>query len=253
MPFEVEEFVFEELIDEENPKEENEERDGVKESSDGSDAKKNSQNSSESGEKRVEDSFVIDKEAIKRELQEIIETTKKQALEEARLIKEQAKKEGFELGYREGYEKGLKDAKGVFDKIIEEYTLKMQQAIEKLAVTASEISKKYEELESVATDMVLDIAKKVISNELKTNREAVRSMVKDALGLVDSKKIKIRMNPEDVSKLDKSVISESKTVEIVEDKNLKKGSLIIEEDNGNIIDASVDTKLEQIKGTLVNE
>ena len=253
MPFEVEEFVFEELIDEENPKEENEDRDGVKESSDGSDAKKNSQNSSESGEKRVEDSFVIDKEAIKRELQEIIETTKKQALEEARLIKEQAKKEGFELGYREGYEKGLKDAKGVFDKIIEEYTLKMQQAIEKLAVTASEISKKYEELESVATDMVLDIAKKVISNELKTNREAVRSMVKDALGLVDSKKIKIRMNPEDVSKLDKSVISESKTVEIVEDKNLKKGSLIIEEDNGNIIDASVDTKLEQIKGTLVNE
>ena len=253
MPFEVEEFVFEELIDEENPKEENEERDGVKKSSDGSDAKKNSQNSSESGEKRVEDSFVIDKEAIKRELQEIIETTKKQALEEARLIKEQAKKEGFELGYREGYEKGLKDAKGVFDKIIEEYTLKMQQAIEKLAMTASEISKKYEELESVATDMVLDIAKKVISNELKTNREAVRSMVKDALGLVDSKKIKIRMNPEDVSKLDKSVISESKTVEIVEDKNLKKGSLIIEEDNGNIIDASVDTKLEQIKGTLVNE
>ncbi len=253
MPFEVEEFVFEELIDEENPKEENEDRDGVKESSDGSDAKKNSQNSSESGEKRVEDSFVIDKEAIKRELQEIIETTKKQALEEARLIKEQAKKEGFELGYREGYEKGLKDAKGVFDKIIEEYTLKMQQAIEKLAMTASEISKKYEELESVATDMVLDIAKKVISNELKTNREAVRSMVKDALGLVDSKKIKIRMNPEDVSKLDKSVISESKTVEIVEDKNLKKGSLIIEEDNGNIIDASVDTKLEQIKGTLVNE
>ncbi len=253
MPFEVEEFVFEELIDEENLKEENEERDGVKESSDGSDAKKNSQNSSESSEKRVEDSFVIDKEAIKRELQEIIETTKKQALEEARLIKEQAKKEGFELGYREGYEKGLKDAKGVFDKIIEEYTLKMQQAIEKLAVTASEISKKYEELESVATDMVLDIAKKVISNELKTNREAVRSMVKDALGLVDSKKIKIRMNPEDVSKLDKSVISESKTVEIVEDKNLKKGSLIIEEDNGNIIDASVDTKLEQIKGTLVNE
>ena len=253
MPFEVEEFVFEELIDEENPKEENEDRDGVKESSDGSDAKKNSQNSSESSEKRVEDSFVIDKEAIKRELQEIIETTKKQALEEARLIKEQAKKEGFELGYREGYEKGLKDAKGVFDKIIEEYTLKMQQAIEKLAVTASEISKKYEELESVATDMVLDIAKKVISNELKTNREAVRSMVKDALGLVDSKKIKIRMNPEDVSKLDKSVISESKTVEIVEDKNLKKGSLIIEEDNGNIIDASVDTKLEQIKGTLVNE
>ncbi len=253
MPFEVEEFVFEELIDEENLKEENEERDGVKESSDGSDAKKNSQNSSEGGEKRVEDSFVIDKEAIKRELQEIIETTKKQALEEARLIKEQAKKEGFELGYREGYEKGLKDAKGVFDKIIEEYTLKMQQAIEKLAMTASEISKKYEELESVATDMVLDIAKKVISNELKTNREAVRSMVKDALGLVDSKKIKIRMNPEDVSKLDKSVISESKTVEIVEDKNLKKGSLIIEEDNGNIIDASVDTKLEQIKGTLVNE
>lgn len=253
MPFEIEEFVFEELKEEESSDGQNNKAENAVEGNSGSGVENNNEGGSDNENKEPEDRFVLDKEAIKKELQEIIETTKKQALEEARLIKEQAKKEGFELGYREGYEKGLKDAKGVFDKIIEEYTLKIQQAIEKLAMTAREISEKYEELENVATDMVLDIAKKVISNELKTNREAVRSMVRDAMGLVDSKKLKIRMNPEDVSKLDKSILSESKTVEIVGDKELKEGSLIIEEENGNIIDASVDTKLEQIKGTLVNE
>lgn len=253
MPFEIEEFVFEELKEEESPDGQNNKAENTVKGNSGSGVEKSNEGGSDNENKEPEDRFALDKEAIKKELQEIIETTKKQALEEARLIKEQAKKEGFELGYREGYEKGLKDAKGVFDKIIEEYTLKIQQAIEKLAMTAREISEKYEELENVATDMVLDIAKKVISNELKTNREAVRSMVRDAMGLVDSKKLKIRMNPEDVSKLDKSILSESKTVEIVGDKELKEGSLIIEEENGNIIDASVDTKLEQIKGTLVNE
>lgn len=253
MPFEIEEFVFEELKEEESPDGQNNKAENTVKGNSGSGVENNNEGGSDKENKKPEDGFVLDKEAIKKELQEIIETTKKQALEEARLIKEQAKKEGFELGYREGYEKGLKDAKEVFDKIIEEYTLKIQQAIEKLAMTAREISEKYEELENVATDMVLDIAKKVISNELKTNREAVRSMVRDAMGLVDSKKLKIRMNPEDVSKLDKSILSESKTVEIVGDKELKEGSLIIEEENGNIIDASVDTKLEQIKGTLVNE
>ena len=252
MPFEVKEFIFEELREDEDLNERKDDANSTEESAKGS-KDEDSKRNTESEKKEQEEEFILDRDAIKKELQEIIETTKKQALEEARLIKEQAKKEGFELGYREGYEKGLKDAKGIFDKVIEEYTLKMQQAIEKLVLTAKEISKKYEELEGVATDMVLDIAKKVISSELKTNREAVRSMVKDALGFVDSKKIKLRMNPEDASRLDEGIISENKTVEIVKDKNLKEGSLIIEEEDGNIIDASVDTKLEQIKGTLVNE
>ncbi len=249
MPFEVEEYVFEELANNDGVNEKSEE---IKAENQTLESNLESNESGKEGEESNQ-AFVFDKEAIEKELKTIIETTKQQALEEARLIKEQAKKEGFELGYREGYEKGLKDAKGIFDKTIEEYTQKMQQAIEKLVLTAKEVSKKYEELENVATDMVLDIAKKVIAGELKTNRDAVNSMVKDAIGLTESKKLKIKLNPEDASRLDRDLLSESKEVEIVEDESLKEGSVIIEEENGNVIDASVDTKLEQIKGTLVNE
>jgi len=252
MPFEIEEYVFEELSDNGSGKDKNKGEEPKAHVQRGNDSFfENKSSVDEKGQNSQP--FVLDKEAIEKELRSIIETTKQQALEEARLIKEQAKKEGFELGYREGYEKGLKDAKGIFDKAIEEYTQKMQQAIEKLVLTAKDISKRYEELENVATDMVLDIAKKVITAELKTNRDAVNSMVKDAIGLTDSKKLKIKLNPEDASKLDRELISESKEVEIVEDESLKEGSVIIEEENGNVIDASVDTKLEQIKGTLVNE
>ncbi len=253
MPFKVEEYVFKELGEEES---------AINSSIAGTAASSNNERNLnvsdgdlDKNEKPEEQSAspIIDKEAIERELKTIIETTKQQALEESRIIKEQAKKEGFELGYREGYEKGLKDAKGIFDKITEEYTQKMQQAIEKLILTAKEISKKYEELENVATDMILDISKKVIANELKVNKDAINSMVKDAIGLTESNKVKIKLNPDDASKLDKELVSNSKDVEIVEDESLKEGSIIIEEENGNVIDASVDTKLEQIKGTLVNE
>ncbi len=253
MPFKVEEYVFRELVDKENTVSgsvagEVTSNNGANDSNINTDISDKKEKSNEQTS-----SLTIDKETIERELKTIIETTKQQALEESRIIKEQAKKEGFELGYREGYEKGLNDAKGIFDKTIEEYTRKMQQAIEKLILTASEISKKYEELENVATDMILDISKKVIANELKTNKDVVNSMVKDAIGLTESNKLKIKLNPEDASKLNKELIADSKEIEIVEDGSLNGGSVIIEEENGNVIDASVDTKLEQIKGTLVNE
>jgi len=198
------------------------------------------------------ENFVLDKETIKKELEAIIETTKAEALKQAELIKQQAKKEGFELGYKEGYEKGLNDSKGIFDKTIEEYTQKMQEAIGKLIRTANEISKKYEELENAAVEMVLDIAKKVILKELSEDRDVIKNMVKEAIGLSDSSKLKIKLNPEDAKALGDIGIN-SKEIEVVEDGSLKKGSLIIEEDNGNVIDASVDTKLKQIKESIVNE
>ncbi len=253
MPFKVEEYVFRELADKENTV-----NGGVARGVISNNGANNSNVDSDISDKKEKSneqssSLTIDKETIERELKTIIETTKQQALEESRIIKEQAKKEGFELGYREGYEKGLNDAKGIFEKTIEKYTQKMQQAIEKLILTASEISKKYEELENVVTDMILDISKKVIANELKTNKDAVNSMVKDAIGLTESNKLKIKLNPEDASKLNKEFVADSKEIEIVEDGSLNEGSVIIEEENGNVIDASVDTKLEQIKGTLVNE
>ncbi len=251
MPIEVEEYVFEEL--EEDNKEQA--RDEQPEKEVISNAKNHGESSEQVslGAERTQDGVSLSKEDIRKELEAIIETTKKQALEEARIIKEQAKKEGFELGYKEGYEKGLKDAKDVFDKTIDEYTKRMQVAIEKLIATTKEISKKYEELENVATDMVLDIAKKVISDELKTNRDVINSMVKDAIGLADSKKLKIKLNPDDAAHLNRDTIDGSKDVEIIKDDSLNKGSIIIEEDNGNIIDASVDTKLKQIRDGLVNE
>ncbi|WP_022669670.1 FliH/SctL family protein [Hippea alviniae] len=249
MPIEVEEFVFEDFDDEGFESEELEKH----ESESASNSAQTDSQGAKNNQENQEQAIAFDKEEIKRQLQTIIETTKQEALKEAQLIKEQAKKEGFELGYKEGYEKGLKDAKGIFDKTIEEYTAKMQQAIAKLIDTAAEISRRYEELENAATDMVLQIAKKVIAGELVQNKDAINNMVKEALGIVESDKIKLKMHPDDAKNVNISSLGSNKNIEIVEDDKLSKGSLIIEEANGNVIDASVDTKLKQIKGSLVNE
>jgi len=255
MPVEVEEFVFEDLDDEGFESEELKKSDNDSET-ESENVSGNTQADSQGVEENKQDqnqAVVFDKEEIKKQLQAIIETTKQEALKEAQLIKEQAKKEGFELGYKEGYEKGLKDAKGIFDKTIEEYTTKMQQAITKLINTAAEISKRYEELENAATDMILQIAKKVIATELVQNKDAINNMVKEALGIVESDKIKLKMHPDDAKNVNIDALGSNKSIEIVEDDKLSKGSLIIEESNGNVIDASVDTKLDQIKASLVNE
>ncbi|AEA34161.1 FliH/SctL family protein [Hippea maritima] len=254
MPIEVKEYIFEDFDSSEgadNSTENNHFETRLDTQKDKESNKKGHNISSKAQVKKEE--LILDKEAIKKELEAIIESTKEEALKQAQLIKEQAKKEGFELGYKDGYEKGLNDAKGVFDKTVADYTSKMQQAIEKLIDTAKDISKRYEELENVATDMVLNIAKKVIAKELDSDRDIIKNMVREAMGLSEARKIKLKLNPEDAEVLKDVSLDKNKTVEVVEDKNLSRGSVIIEEENGNVIDASVNTKLDQIKNSIVNE
>ncbi len=194
-------------------------------------------------------------ENIEEKLKSIIENTKKEAQKQSEIIKEQAKKEGFEVGYKEGFEKGAKEAKEKFDRIIAEYTAKMEEAINKLVEKENDIDEKYRQLELNATDAVLSIASKVIAKKIEEDKDAIAAMIKEALNLTQSKKIKLKLNPENARNIaDKlETLSSGKVIEIVEDSNLSKGSVMLEEEDGNIIDAGVDAKLEQIKNSIKNE
>jgi len=194
-------------------------------------------------------------ENIEEKLKIIIENAQKEAQKQSEIIKEQAKKEGFEAGYKEGFEKGSKEAKEKFDRIIEEYTTKMEQAINKLVSKANDIDKQYKQLELNATDAVLSIASKVIAKKIEEDKDSIASMIKEALNLTQSKKIKLKLNPENARNIADRLdtLSNGKIIEIVEDSKLSKGSVMLEEEDGNIIDAGVDAKLEQIKNSIKNE
>ncbi len=197
----------------------------------------------------------INSEDIEEKLKNIVEETQKEAQKQSEIIKEKAKKEGFELGYKEGFEQGVKQAKEKFDKIIEEYSYKMEQAINKLISTSESVDEKYKQLELNATDAILSIASKVIAKKIEEDRDAIASMIKEALNLTESKKIKIKLNPENAKNIAENIegLQGNKIVEIVEDSKLSKGSVMLEEEDGNIIDAGVDAKLEQIRNSIKNE
>jgi len=80
-------------------------------------------------------------------------------------------------------------------------------------------------------------------------------MTKEALGLTETNRIKIKFNSEDAVVIKKYLenIGDGKNIEILADENLKRGSIIIEEEDGNIIDAGTDAKFEQMKSKLINE
>ncbi len=196
-----------------------------------------------------------DKENIEEKLKEIIEKTERQAKEQAEIIKEKAKKDGFEAGYKEGFESGTKQIQKQFEEIIQQYSKKMEEVIKRLIATANNINQQYKELESNATDAVLSIASKVIAKKIEEDKDAIASMIKEALNLTENKKIKIRLHPENAKNITEHIedISGNKVIEIIEDNNLSKGAVMLEEEDGNIIDAGVDAKLEQIKNRIKNE
>lgn len=204
---------------------------------------------------KFENSSELNKDNIQAQLTSIIEKTQKEAYKQAETIKEKAKKEGFEAGYREGLKKGIKEAQQKFDNTAKEYTERMEKAIQKLIETSQSMDIKYKELENGATDAILSVASKVIAKKIEEDKDAILSMLKEALGLTQSKKLKIKLNPEDTQNIENNIkdISNNKTVELIEDNKLPKGSILIEEEDGNIIDASVDAKLEQIKNSIKNE
>ncbi len=247
---EVQEYIFEELED----SEEKREFENIYEHNDNKDEKQQSTEKEVVEESQTQEP-VIDKEAIQKELEEIIEVTKQEALKQAEALKEQAKKEGFELGYKEGYEKGLKESEEKLNKTIEEYTKKLEESIQKLMQTSNEINKKYNELENSATDAILTIVSKIVSKKIDEDKEIVSSMVKEALNLTETSNLKIKLNPEDAKNVEENIegISKNKTIHIVSDSSLPRGSILIEEENGNIIDAGVKTKMEQVASSIKNE
>jgi flagellar assembly protein FliH len=247
MECEIKKYIFEELEESYDKRDFNDKKNEI----DNESASQNTNNVSSQQSEPV----VVDKEAIQKELEEIIEATKNEAIKQAEVIKEQAKKEGFEAGYKEGYEQGLKDAQDKFDKTIEEYTKKMESSIKKLVDTTKEISNKYNELESSATDAVLAIVNKIISKKIDEDKDVVEGMVKEALNLTESKNLKIKLNPEDAKNIESKIdaLSNQKSVNIVSDDSLSRGSILIEEENGNIIDAGVNTKMEQVISSVKNE
>lgn len=195
----------------------------------------------------------------------IVNTAKRNAQLEVEEIKKRANKEGynagFEIGknkgYEEGYQKGLITIREELSKKNETRLNEINSMIELIENKKQSILSRYE---NEISKLSIDIAEKIMRQkiELKDNfiAKIIESVIKDYKN-VEWVKIYISNN-EDVKMLeaDKSLMDElskiSNDIKIEVKKGLANGSCIVETPD-NIVDASLDTQLNNLKEILLSK
>jgi len=187
--------------------------------------------------KAKEDAALIKREA-ELEAERIIEEAKRNA---ERLASE-AKIKAEEEGYRYGEEQAQLHYNDIIAEA-EEFREKSRKAYEDTLSS----------LEHDIIDLVLDIAARVVGDEIRNNREAIMGVVRETiLSCCNRENIVLKVSAEDYEYVAanedtlRMSIKGLNELEIKKDASLKKGSCVIETEYGSI-DGSCDIRLESIR------
>jgi flagellar assembly protein FliH len=157
-------------------------------------------------------------------------------------VKESAFQKGFLEGKRVGFETGSNKAQSVIESL--------QRALEQLQNIRTEI---HQELEKEVTHLALSIAKKIVCHEIKTARETVACVAREALARVDNPgKIKIKLNPEDLQFIQNTqsqftrILQDFDQIDFEAQDSIQSGGCLIETDRGDI-DARIEKQFEAIE------
>lgn len=161
---------------------------------------------------------------------------------EAQKLLAESKENGYREGYESGYIEGLMKAQSIIDEAaaLKEFLDKRKEEI-------------YKEAEEQVLQLVLEIAKKVIGIEISQNKEAVVSLVNQALQKCTFKKeLVLKVSPQDLA-----IVAENKDrickmvegisdIEIIPDASLDRGSCIVETASGEV-NSSIDVQTKEIE------
>jgi len=191
-------------------------------------------------------------EEAKKESDEIIDGAKKEneqiiakAYDESMKIRERAKKEGFDIGKKEGLavmkdkqKKVIIEALEYKDEIVEEYN---QYLISK---------------DEAIISLVTDVVEKILNKHVNKDLDLIESLVKKGIEKsIFTENIKVRVSEDDYeiavdSKAKILTFSKDiKNIEFVTDYSLERGDCIIESQNGSV-DVSVSTQYEKFKESI---
>lgn len=177
----------------------------------------------------------------KEKSEKILEENNKKGIQLLEDYKNKGYNEGFEQGYKKGYDEGN-----------EESNLLIQEA---LSIKNENLSRRKElllDLEGNIIDLIIDSCYKIVNRLYDDDKEIILSIIQKGLdNLTNTKKLVIKTSRDDFDFLDmykEKILSMAHNVEevdIVLDKNLKKGGMILETLNGSV-DVSIDTQLEKL-------
>jgi len=169
--------------------------------------------------------------------------------EEYEAALKEAKESAFAEGVEAGKAQALKDGDSSVTNMLEQFSSSVK--------TLEESAKTFEvSLEAVKNELIfaaLDISKEVIKVELSENSNEVAKLLSEELikDLQSASKITLKVNPKDHGSLSEH-IGKLEKIEIVSDRAVSAGGVIVISDAGNI-DAQISKRFERVKKAALNE
>jgi flagellar assembly protein FliH len=167
-------------------------------------------------------------------------------LEDAQRERETIYSASAEQGYNEGHNAGFNEGKNQAMAII-------QQAAELKMILTERSNQIYLEAEAELMEMVLEIARKVIGEELTQNQDAIFALIRQAIAKCAFKeKLVIRVSDQDYNYVNENkdkiiMLTEGiNDLEVYCDKALSKGSCIVETSSGEI-NSGINVQMNEIQ------
>ncbi|MCE5300218.1 MAG: hypothetical protein LLG37_05020 [Spirochaetia bacterium] len=189
------------------------------------------------------------KEKSEAEAKAVIERAQMDAQE----IKTNAQKQGFDSGFEKGYFEGLEKGKNEIDA---KYAA-VVATIQSIAETA--LSEKHKIIRNTEDDIVklsIDVARKVVDQEISVKPEVVVNFVNEAIKMLENReKITIYCNPADIDLLKshredfKKITDITETLHILPDELLERGECRLESVN-QIVDTDINYQFSEISKKL---
>lgn len=178
-------------------------------------------------------------------------------LQQARAEAEQIRQEARELGYQEGYQAGEQEVRA---RLEAEYQQQIAHLREQLNAFLQQLQAQFEEylrlLEPQMLELTLQIARKVVRDELRQHPEHVLAIIRDTLRRVQGfGQVRVRVNPLDLELARQhkpsllTVIDSLEELEIIEDRRVEQGGCIVETVQG-IYDARPSAQFDEIEREL---
>lgn len=180
------------------------------------------------------------------------------ARERAKELEEEARQNGYALGYEEGLEKGRADAeirqRQETEQTLRRYLGEIGRTIEAIQAQKDRL---FEEYRDGLCDLAMSVAEKVINISLKSSGQVIEKMIVAATEHMKNKQwVKISVSKQDVDLMvqgDMDILAAvrnvSDDVKVVVVDDAEPGTCVVEFPD-QIIDASVSTQLKNIKEIL---
>jgi len=170
-----------------------------------------------------------------------------QAQQEAEKIKQKA--------YEEGYNEGKLLAEQEFQQFLEETNKILQESIEKITQARTNF---LEQITPQILKLVFQISEKVISAQVQTNSDIVKTIVKETLEeFIDSQEISLHIHPDDYSIIEDEIKSRIGDENIMQkviwvpDERIERGGCIAETKT-QFLDNQISSRLELIVEKIVS-